>query len=233
MTIGLAYGISISGSLTALTISADELYGDVGLYIDANGSFQTYSTTKADDLTLSLDDTTVSTDSETIVDFLIPSESSTTFTAELEIENITYEAELTADNEEWNAGYQYTYTIILPDDTSGYTLSDDTSEIVDGYYAVDLGLSVKWASMNVGATSPEEYGNYYDWGELEPIDEDTAQGNDLYGTEIEDIQGNPNYDVATYEWGESWCMPNYDDLDELLNECTWTYTTYNDVRASW
>ena len=231
LTIDLAYDITISGSLTALSISADELYGDVGLYVDGNGSFQTYSTTKADDLTLSLDDTTVSTDSETTVDFLIPSESSTTLTAELEIENITYEAELTADNEAWNAGYQYTYPITLPDDTSGYTLSDDTSEIVDGYYAVDLGLSVKWASMNVGATSPEEYGNYYDWGELEAIYEDTAQGNDLYGVEIDDIQGNPAYDVATFEWGESWCMPNYDDLDELLNECTWTYTTYNDVNG--
>ena len=191
LTIEVAEDITTSGTLTSLVLSGDELYGDVGLYIDEDGSFQTYSLNTVDDLTLSLDKT-LSTDEETIVDFLIPSESSATLTAELEIKSDnTYSTGLTPYDGAWAAGYQYTGTIIL-------TTEDDTSGEVDGYEAVDLGLSVRWATMNVGATSEGDYGNYYAWGETETKDTYYA-GNcsTEEDTTLEDISGNADYDAAT------------------------------------
>lgn len=115
--------------------------------------------------------------------------------------------------------------------------------------AIDLGLpsGTKWASCNVGATKPEEYGGYYAWGETEEKDyyywnnymcEDdecgtkkdpiyTWNGNKLYA----DIAGS-KFDVATSKWGPSWQMPSSAQMDELLNECIWTWcdgdkTKYN------
>lgn len=99
--------------------------------------------------------------------------------------------------------------------------------------AVDLGLSVKWASFNVGATKPEEYGGYYAWGETEEkesyFEENylyynngsyTNIGNDISGTQ---------YDVAHVKWGGDWRMPTFAEQQELIDNCTWELTTVNGV----
>ena len=94
--------------------------------------------------------------------------------------------------------------------------------------AIDLGLpsGLKWASWNVGATKPEEYGGYYAWGETEEKDEyfwttyshcDGVQnschdiGTDIAGTE---------YDVAHMKWGDAWRMPTYEETRELIRYCS-------------
>lgn len=79
----------------------------------------------------------------------------------------------------------------------------------DGVQAVDLGLSVKWANMNVGATSPKGYGDYF------------AQKKDKTSTE----------DVATKNWGGNWRMPTKSEQDELRTKCTWTWTTLDGVNG--
>ena len=91
--------------------------------------------------------------------------------------------------------------------------------------AVDLGLSVKWASWNVGAEAPEEYGNYYAWGSIKNnsdqhfyYGEYNDIGSDISGTE---------YDVARIEWGNNWRIPTLDEMKELINCCTWEWTTIN------
>ena len=106
--------------------------------------------------------------------------------------------------------------------------------------AIDLGLpsGTKWASCNVGATKPEEYGGYYAWGEMEEKDtytwenyihcdgsSDTCHdfGSDISGTE---------YDVAHVKWGGNWCMPTLDDFKELLDNCTSEWTTVKDVNGN-
>ena len=110
--------------------------------------------------------------------------------------------------------------------------SDDTvSGKISGHYYVDLGLSVKWATCNVGAESPEDYGNYYAWGETETKDEYTSSNSVTYGVEMDDISGNAEYDAATANWGSSWRMPTYDEMEELVDSCTWTWTTENDVNG--
>ena len=98
-----------------------------------------------------------------------------------------------------------------------------------GHGYVDLGLSVKWATCNVGATSPEEYGDYFAWGETSPKAEYT-EGNSLtYGKDMSDISG--IYDAATANWGGTWRMPTFDELNELRKRCTWTWTTQNGVNG--
>lgn len=125
------------------------------------------------------------------------------------------------------------------------TGSDDNSQAYltcpdDNHpHMIDLGLpsGTKWACCNVGASSPEEYGGYYAWGETEEKDvydwntytycdgsESTCHdlGNDIAGTQ---------YDVAYVKWGGSWVMPSKEQQDELLNNCTYTWTTKNGING--
>lgn len=106
-----------------------------------------------------------------------------------------------------------------------------TSGYENGYEWVDLGLSVKWASCNVGATSPEEYGDYFAWGETSPKAEYTWDNSLTYDVPMSDISGDPQYDAATANWGGSWRMPTYDEQEELLYDCTWTWISLNGVNG--
>lgn len=105
--------------------------------------------------------------------------------------------------------------------------------------AVDLGLpsGTKWASCNVGATKPEEYGGYYAWGETEEkeyyrwstyihCDGSSSTRHDL-GSDISGTQ----YDVAHVKWGGNWCMPTLDDIKELYENCPYEWTTLNGVNG--
>ena len=113
--------------------------------------------------------------------------------------------------------------------------------------AVDLGLSVKWASWNVGALAPEEYGDYFAWGETEPksnyywstykFELGTDNNgpfskyvtNSSYGTVDNKTVLEPEDDAAHVNWGGPWRMPTKEEQDELINNCTWTWTTQNGV----
>ena len=117
----------------------------------------------------------------------------------------------------------------------------------NGYKAVDLGLSVKWASFNVGATKPEEYGGYYAWGETEEKEKYSISTykwcnnsykkmtkyctNSDYGTVDNKTTLDLEDDVAHVKWGGSWRMPTQAEVDELCNNCTWTWTTLNGVQG--
>ena len=101
-----------------------------------------------------------------------------------------------------------------------------TDEQINGYDYVDLGLpsGLKWATCNVGASLPSEYGNYYAWGEIEPKESYTQENCLTWGQEIGDISGNPQYDAARANWGSTWRMPTEVEFRELINNCTWTWT---------
>ena len=111
----------------------------------------------------------------------------------------------------------------------------------NGYEYIDLGLSVKWATCNVGATLPEEYGKYYAWGETTMASNFETYNCKTYAySKITlqkkgyiDSEGNltAQYDAARANWGGDWRMPTYDELDELINNCTWTWTTQNGVNG--
>ena len=103
----------------------------------------------------------------------------------------------------------------------------EKSGTINGHDYVDLGLpsGLKWATCNVGADSPEEYGDYYAWGEVKTKSEYTEENSKTYEKSINDFSGDPTYDVARKKWGSSWRMPTYDELNELLSGCKWQKTT--------
>ena len=105
---------------------------------------------------------------------------------------------------------------------------------IAGYYYVDLGLpsGVKWATCNVGASSPEDYGDYFAWGETSPKAEYTWENSVTFGDQMSDISGNAQYDAATANWGGSWRMPTNDEMQELVDHCEWEWTEVNGVNGS-
>lgn len=109
--------------------------------------------------------------------------------------------------------------------------------IENGHEFVDLGLSVKWATFNVGANKPEEYGEYFAWGETEPkriynlgeykwydkkYDEIMKYNTSIeYGLVDNKIVLELADDAAHVNWGGSWRMPTNSEWRELLNNCEW------------
>lgn len=127
--------------------------------------------------------------------------------------------------------------------TSSKTKSEEPPKMID------LGLSIKWADRNLGASSSSDYGFYFAWGELSP-----KRGSfswERYKFTIRDKKGgillskyntNKRYgfvdnqtgldasdDVAHFTWGGAWRMPTKAELDELRDKCTWKWTILNGV----
>lgn len=109
----------------------------------------------------------------------------------------------------------------------------------NGYDYVDLGLpsGLMWATSNVGASSPEEYGSFYAWGEVETKSSYTWD-NYIWGTQNNSIKYNniddipflaPGDDVAYVMMGGGWHMPTYSDIMELLENTTQSSVTINGV----
>ena len=112
---------------------------------------------------------------------------------------------------------------------------------------VDLGLSVKWAQCNIGAAAPEEFGNYYAWGETdikEKYNWDTYKHCNGTSTSLtkycsyasfghvdSKMQLERHDDVATATLGDGWRLPTIAEYEELMNKCTWVWTTQNGVNG--
>ena len=134
-----------------------------------------------------------------------------------------------------------TSTASSPSAVSNSTTS--TTGTHNGHEWVDLGLSVKWATCNVGASSPEDYGSYFAWGETSPKSEYTWANlkycNDTTGDSFSKYNQNQggtkdnrtvldlSDDAARANWGGSWRMPTDAEFQELIDKCTWTWTTMN------
>ena len=141
---------------------------------------------------------------------------------------------------------------IVPSDTYRnlglrLVLGPDISPSPDIHESVDLGLpsGTLWATCNIGAYLPEEYGDFFAWGETEPKEnyswetykwcngsEDilTKYCSDYdYGTVDNKMFLDPKDDAAYMNWGPNWHMPSYDQQKELRIQCTWNWTTQNGI----
>ncbi len=117
---------------------------------------------------------------------------------------------------------------------------DNSNNQINNHEYVDLGLpsGLKWATCNVGATTPEEYGDYFAWGEVEPK---TTYNLDTYkyydGSNFTKYTGSdktvldPEDDAAYVNWGGAWRMPTKAEQDELRRKCKWVWTTQNGVKG--
>ena len=128
-----------------------------------------------------------------------------------------------------------TYTIDMSGKDSGNNEYSGAFDFVLNYKendepaeAVDLGLSVKWASHNLGASQPEELGWGYTWGDNTGTDVNHRDEDDYRGliTHIQetqepiDISGNPSWDPAAYKWKGKWRMPTLTEVIELVSNTT-------------
>ena len=107
----------------------------------------------------------------------------------------------------------------------------DYSGMINGHEYVDLGLSVKWATCNVGASSPTDYGNYYAWGETTTKNEYTKDNSKTYGKSMGTIGGNSSYDAARANWGGSWRLPTKAEFKELIDNCESEWTTQGGING--
>ena len=99
-----------------------------------------------------------------------------------------------------------------------------TNETYDSR-AIDLGLSVKWASYNLGANTPEEFGNYFGYSHSYH-----EGGYSLTFPTINNICGSEE-DYVRNAWGEQWRLPSSNELQELKNKCKWEWVTNNGVKG--
>ena len=114
---------------------------------------------------------------------------------------------------------------------------------------VDLGLpsGTLWATCNIGADNPEEYGDYFAWGETAPKEVyewstykwiDRSNGkftkyciDSKYGTIDNNTELLSEDDAAYVNWGKNWRMPSLEQIRELINCCSWLWTTRNGVNG--
>ena len=100
---------------------------------------------------------------------------------------------------------------------------------INGHEYVDLGLpsGLKWATCNIGANKPEEYGDYFAWGEVVSKKKYSLLNYKVsLGLRMREISGT-QYDAARYNWGGSWRLPSKLDFQELINICTINRTNQN------
>ena len=124
---------------------------------------------------------------------------------------------------------------------NGTRIEEPAASVTPEY--VDLGLSVKWATFNVGANKPEDYGDYFAWGETKPKSTyDWSTYKWCNGSKKSLTKYNKKRksgmrtlelidDAAHVNWGGSWRMPTQAEQDELREQCTWVWTTQNGVNG--
>jgi uncharacterized protein (TIGR02145 family) len=104
----------------------------------------------------------------------------------------------------------------------------DENNLYNGHEYVDLGLSVKWATCNVGATKPEALGDYFAWGETSPKNSYT-ESNYTYSNNPSTLP--LNKDAASVNMGGKWRMPTKEEWQELIEKCSLERITQNGVNG--
>lgn len=126
-------------------------------------------------------------------------------------------------------GYDYPETGMTIRPVYGPATTQDILPVPDPKDPVDMGLSVKWSSINMGAENPQDYGNYYPWACLtspEYITDDTYPYYDSASdtwTDIPDYSGDAKYDIAAALWGNGWRTPTMEEFQELIDNCDYEY----------
>lgn len=148
-------------------------------------------------------------------------------------------------------------TFLKNNGSSGYiniptSSKHDGWDMYDHHDYIDLGLpsGTLWATCNVGATNPEDFGNYYAWGEIETKSsywyDNYKWGSsqrEKYTKYVCSVENGFNYftdnksklepddDVAYVLWKRGWHMPNHEQFEEMINNCSWNFTVVNNIYA--
>lgn len=106
-----------------------------------------------------------------------------------------------------------------------------TSGEVGGYEWVDMGGSVKWATCNLGAETPTQDGDFYMWGSTSVEESCNETRSNTYRKDFPVISGTPEYDAAAAQMGNGWRMPTLEEVQELIDNCTWQPTVQDGVNV--
>jgi hypothetical protein len=206
------------------------------------------STATASSISLSLSNVSTTAGQEiTLYAAVLPTETGALTLTATTSDGKSYEASVSSKTLVAGRAYRYTVSELVA----------STTGTENGYTWVDLGLSVKWATMNVGATSVTDYGKYYAWGETKAYREEDQTNASNYAYEgyytktyydwstykwSNDDNGDSfskyttsskttldaEDDAATQNWGGAWRMPTHYERNELVNNCYWVWTSsYN------
>lgn len=228
----------------------EDIAGKVKLEMDANGKPATEITEGEKTIILTPKEGTTFDKNTNYYIVMLPTVLSNGFTMTFETETAIGTFEYTTKSIEIKRS-----VFSKKENIDSYATFVDTPEPGPEY--VDLGLSVKWATCNLGASSPEEYGGYYQWGGTEDVtstsislnysncpyheEENWQSGWTKYITSnnycgIKDKADNKTVldsedDVASVTHGETWHIPTLDEWNELINNCTWTWVSINEVNG--
>ena len=135
----------------------------------------------------------------------------------------------------YDGKYEYgTITNFTTKTSTPTPVPNSTKGTLAGHDWVDLGLpsGTKWATCNIGASKPENYGDYYAWGETSPKTNYSPSNYKNKDNHIlSDISGT-SYDVAHVKWGSSWRMAKLEEWDELVENCSAKTETKNGVKGT-
>ena len=166
-------------------------------------------------------------------------------TIRIEKEGYTKQEKTVTIAEGQEAVMEYSLTKIVKPTPAPSPTPKSYNGFENGHEYVDLGLSVKWATCNVGATKPEEYGDYFAWGETTTksiynwtthkwFDGSSLTKYDPYlgfGTMDNKKTLELSDDAGCANWGGNWRMPTSAERNELFENCTWAWTTLNGVEG--
>ncbi len=197
-----------NGTISKLTMSGIKLSGTV-----TNGTL----TASGSNGTITLHNTIASSTSNnnstaTYEAYLIPQTSTSTFVVSVGGTNLS----IAVPSKTFTAGKIHTLELI-------YNVAGSGTE--NGHAWVRMGGTVKWATMNIGASKASDGGNFYQWGATRSFIANTNQ----YYTKAQNITPTSGYDTARQLWGSSWRLPTKVEYEELINSnnCTWEWTTQN------
>ena len=136
--------------------------------------------------------------------------------------------------------YSESQEIVLTDDITLYAQWGALTGQKNGHTYIDLGLpsGLLWATCNVGANAPEEYGDYFAWGETTPKETYNWDTYKYYDGSVTKYTGSDSLtileasdDAATANWGAGWRMPTADEMRELQDYCIVVWTEQNGVNG--
>lgn len=231
-------------NVTLTNTSGDAVFATKGMLNVYTGEVTSSETSSS--ISLDVENVSTSAANQTLVLYMaaLP-----TTTGSLQITATTSDGEVysqNVDTKTYRAGKGYRYVASL-------VANDLTTGLENGYEWVDLGLSVKWATRNIGAVKAYDYGSYFAWGETEArtsgfnwnnygfIKEGTTVSSNIEKYQWPDKKydaiwyDNQTFigdgkslldsedDAARVNWGGRWKIPNSAEMKELIDNCTWTW----------
>lgn len=253
----LSLTVPAPSTLTSVTVeSAGVKFGTEGTFDLSAATPQLNVTKTSSSITMALTNVTTTTANENVLLWML--------TAPVDMSAETLTISVTASNGEVFSGEVAGKKMVA---NGGYGYVVTLKGIYNGHEYVDLGLpsGLRWATCNIGASEPEDCGDYFAWGEIEPYyTEGHAQDNPCsswktgktgydyanykwcngssatltkyctnsnYGTVDNKTELDPEDDAAHVNWEGNWRMPTFKEMDELCNNCTWTWEAKNGVNG--